>query len=212
MDNSRYHFHQSEIRRLINDLSSAGHEIGIHGTLESSSDQQAMNEGIQRLNAVCATPVSGIRQHYLKYQQRITPRIQSSAGLEYDATLGFAEQPGFRNSYALPFRLYDFEEGKAMDIWQIPLNVMDSSLLDYMDVPVQDFQKSIRPILEEVIRFQGVFSLLWHNCRLDEEAAPGISSVYRELLTEMIKSGFRSQTGRELIQALKSGGVSGNNS
>jgi peptidoglycan/xylan/chitin deacetylase (PgdA/CDA1 family) len=211
-DNSKYRFHQERIRTLIRDLSSAGHEIGIHGTIESSSDQQAMEGGIKRLNAVCDKPVSGIRQHYLKYQQWITPRLQAAASMDYDATLGFAEQPGFRNSYAMPFRLFDFEEGKAMDIWQLPLNVMDSSLLDYMDVPVDSFQKTIRPILEELIRFKGIFSLLWHNCRLDEEANPGVKLVYRELLEELKKSGFESQTGRDLILSLKSGGASGNNS
>ena len=49
-------------------------------------------------------PVEGIRQHFLKYNNPLTPRIHEKAGLLYDATLGFAEQIGFRNSYAGPFQ------------------------------------------------------------------------------------------------------------
>lgn len=208
-DNSRYHFSQKKIRDLIAHLSKRGHEIGIHGTLESSTEQQAMEGGVKRLNAVCKRPVSGIRQHFLKYNLLVTPRIQSVAGLDYDASLGFAEQPGFRNSYAYPFRLYDFDNQETMDIWQLPLNVMETTLIDYMGVPVDDFPETIQPVLEEVVRFNGLFSLLWHNCRLDEEWNPGINIIYRQLLKKIMQSGFVSVTGRKAVDEFISGGASG---
>jgi hypothetical protein len=202
MDNSRYHFESPRIRSLIGRLSRQGHEIGIHGTLESSDDPAAMAKGIQRLNAVCDTPVSGIRQHFLKYSIPATGRIQADSALAYDATLGFAEQIGFRNNYAYPFRLYDFDRHAPMDIWQIPLNVMDVTLLGYMKIPVPEIIGSVRPLLREVSRFKGVFSLLWHNCSLDEEEYPGINAVYRSLLEEIMGSGYRSLTGDQVIKSL----------
>jgi hypothetical protein len=210
-DNSRYHFSQKKIRSLIGDLSKKGHEIGIHGTLESCTEQQAVNGEVRRLNEVCSVPVSGIRQHFLKYILPDTPRIQKNAGLEYDASLGFAEQPGFRNSYACPFRLYDFDKQEPMKIWQLPLNVMDATLIDYMEVPVEAFPGTIQPLLAEVSRFRGIFSLLWHNCRLDEETTPGIQLIYRQLLREIMLSGFVPVTGREAVGAFRSSGASGKN-
>jgi peptidoglycan/xylan/chitin deacetylase (PgdA/CDA1 family) len=211
LDNSRYHFSDIQIRDLIANLSDSGHEIGIHGSHESSEDQHAMNAGIQRLNAVCKSPVTGIRQHFLKFSNPATSGIQVNAGLEYDATLGFAEQIGFRNSYAYPFRLYDFENCKAMDIWQLPLNVMEATFMEYLKVPTASIPETIQPLLDEVIRFNGVFSLLWHNCRLDEEWSPGINELYRRLLNEIMKSGFISRTGQQTIDLFKSGDVSGKN-
>ncbi len=212
MNNSRYHFRNLKIRDLIAFLSRKGHEIAIHGTHESSEDQHAMNGGIQRLNAVCTSPVKGIRQHFLKYNNPVTSRIQVKTNLEYDATLGFAEQIGFRNSYAYPFKLYDFKKDIAMDIWQLPLNVMDATFFEYLGVPTTSIPEVIQPLIEEVFRFKGVFSLLWHNCRLDEEWTPGINTIYKELLTEIMQSGFISLTGKQVITAFKSGGASYRNS
>lgn len=200
-DNSRYHFSELAIRELIHKISGNRHEIGIHGTLESSEDQEEMTGGIRRLNGVSDQPVTGIRQHYLKYSNPLTPQLQIQAGLTYDATLGFAEHIGFRNSYVHLFRLYDFEYQKPFEILQIPLTIMDVSLLEYMKIPHKQAIEMIRPLLEEVARFRGVFSLLWHNCHLDEEEYPGINETYQELLAGIMGSGFKSMTGQDLARS-----------
>jgi hypothetical protein len=199
--NSSYHFKDKEIRELIRFLSEKGHEIGVHGTLESSADLQYMTGSVQRLKAVSKSPVTGIRQHELKYSNPLTPNIQSSSGLIYDSTLGFAEQIGFRNSYAYPFKLYDFDNQKPMDIWQLPLIVMEVSILQYMTGEIESIPEIIRPLVSEVSRFNGVFSLLWHNCRLEEETYPGIKTVYQKVLEELMQEGYKSMTGQELIDS-----------
>lgn len=210
-ENSRYHFHHHKIRDLIGKISGEGHEIGIHGTLESSGEQQAMKSGISRLNDVCETPVKGIRQHYLSYTNPLTTKLQQASELDYDASLGFAEMVGFRNSFALPFRLYDFDLDCPSDIWQIPLNVMDVTLTGYMGIPLPDLWSAIGPLVDEVVRFNGVLSLLWHNCRLDEEETPGINDAYQMVLEKILDSGFVSMTGNQVIEAFKTSCVSGRN-
>jgi hypothetical protein len=201
--NSRYHFRHKIIRKLIKELSGAGDEIGLHGTLESSEEPGILADEHQRLQDVCEHPVYGTRQHFLKYQNPATSKIQSDTGLLYDATLGFAEQIGFRNSYAHPFKLYDFGEQKSMKLWQIPLNVMDATLIEYMNTPYPEISETIRPIINEVLRFKGVFSLLWHQCRLDEKVNPGINASYESLLEEIMALGFDSMCGEELIKSQK---------
>lgn len=211
-DNSKYHFHQKLIRELIRELSGEGHEIGIHGTLESSEKREAMDGGISRLNEVCDKPVKGIRQHYLKYSNPLTTNLQIDAGLIYDASLGFAEQAGFRNSYVFPFRLYDFDRDRPAGIWQLPLNVMDVTLIGYMGLSLTDLWNTIGPLVDEVLRFNGVFSLLWHNCRLDEEEYPGINEAYQFVLEKIMKSGFVSMTGIQVLETFLGFGASENGS
>lgn len=201
MDDSRYKFRKRKIRDLIRSLSLQKHEIGLHGTWESSEDAPALRRSLRHLNEVCEIPVTGIRQHYLRYNNPITPGIQSQSELLYDATLGFAEQPGFRNSYAYPFRLYDFEKREAMKIWQLPLIVMDATLLEYMESSAESIPETIEPLLAEVARFNGLFSLLWHNCRLDEMENPGINVVYKKLLKEIMQRGYLSLTGEQVIDS-----------
>jgi peptidoglycan/xylan/chitin deacetylase (PgdA/CDA1 family) len=203
-DNSRYHFGDDRIRELIGELSSRGHEIGIHGTLESSADPQAMAGGIERIHEVCEPPVPGIRQHYLKYSLPVTTRIQQDCGFAYDSTLGFAEQIGFRNSFTHPFRLFDFDNGKSFGLWQLPLHVMEVTLLGYMEVALDAIPETIRPVVAEVRKFKGIFSLLWHNSNLDEEEFPGINRVYHQVLREVMDAGFQSMTGHQVIKSFGS--------
>jgi hypothetical protein len=166
-----------------------------------------MKDGIQKLETVSSQPVKGIRQHYLKYDNPHTTRIQEDAGLSYDSTLGFAEQTGFRNSYTHPFRLYDFDRQRPFGIWQIPLLVMDVTLTGYMGIPVREIPETVQPVLEEVKKFGGVLGMLWHNCQLDDEASPGINEMYVRLLTGILEAGFISRNGLELIEDFKSSGA-----
>jgi len=212
LDNSRYHFKDAKICHLITYLAEKGHEVGIHGTLESSSDLNTLKKEILELNMVSGLPVAGIRQHYLKYCHPHTSRIQSATDLIYDSSLGFAEQIGFRNSYAYPFRLFDFENQRPIDIWQLPLNVMEVSLIGYMNIEIASIPETIRPVLHEVLKFKGVFSLLWHNCRLDEESMPGVHETYNLLLREILNSGCIPLTGRMALDRFISGGASGSSS
>ena len=177
-DNSTYHFRDQPVRQLMAELASRGHEIGIHGTLESSRDKDRMAGEIHRINAVSEHPVQGIRQHYLRYSFPETTRIQEERGLVYDASLGFAEQVGFRHSFTHPFRLYDFERQRSFGIWQLPLQVMEVSLLGYMGVEPEQVPGMVRSLAGEVRKFNGILSILWHNSNLDEEVVPGINRVY----------------------------------
>jgi len=87
-----------------------------------------------------------------------------------------------------------------MELWQLPLLAMDVSLLEYMKIGVADIPASLEPLLEECQRVGGVFSLLWHNCRLDEEEYPGISRCYIEILEKALALGFTSLTGNEIVK------------
>ena len=203
LDNSKYLFSDKKIRKLIRDLEDHGHEIGIHGTLESSSDATSMDESLQRLNTVTRHPVSGNRQHYLKYDNPGTAEILDRSGLSYDATMGFAEHIGFRHSYCHPYRLFDFEKQKARKTVQLPLVVMEVSLLDYMKIPHDQGLEFLQPILDQIRRHKGIFGLLWHNCQLDEEYRPGINSTYRSILSYCLDSGFEALTGSDIYKAYR---------
>jgi peptidoglycan/xylan/chitin deacetylase (PgdA/CDA1 family) len=206
-NNSRYHFHKRKIKKLIHKLEEDGHEIGIHGTLASSTNKHVMEDGLGRLSTVSQREITGNRQHYLKFSHPLTTNILNDSGINYDATLGFAEQIGFRNSYTFPFHLYNFETNEAYQIWQIPLNVMDVSLSGYLNLEQNLFYTTIEPLLKEVEYFGGVFSILWHNCNLDESLNKGINRTYREILSNILKRGLIARNGREIIDEFKISGV-----
>ncbi len=87
----------------------------------------------------------------------------------YDSTLGFAEHYGFRNSYCLPFRPFDFRTGQAHDFLEIPLNVMDTTLHHprYLQLAPEEILPALLPMFREIERFGGVATVLWHNENFD---------------------------------------------
>ena len=201
-DNSRYRFHQRRIRKLIRDLSAGGHEIGIHGTMQSWDDPEAMKRTLEHLRAVSPEPVTGIRQHYLRFKPGITARIQAGAGLVYDASLGFSENEGFRSSYCWPFKFFDFESQQVLDFWEIPLTLMDVTHFLKRGLDLEQSRESVRALSSEVVKFNGVFSLLWHNSFFNEREFPGITDHYIWILDHLKSLGIDGLTGREIISRM----------
>ncbi len=203
-DNSRYRFHDKKIRKLIVELSEKGAEIGIHGTMQSYDNQSAMSRTVKHLNEVSSKPVTGIRQHYLRFKPNHTAQIQAQTGLTYDASLGFAEYDGFRNSYCWPFKFFDFKNHQTMDYWEIPLTVMDVTHFRYRKLNFAQSGKAIEKLAAEVVKFNGVFSLLWHNSFFDEWEFPGITAHYAGILDQLETLEMEGITGREIIKRMKS--------
>jgi hypothetical protein len=209
-DNSRYCFHDKRIRKLIEELSDAGDEIGIHGTMQSYNSKSAMSRTVEHLREVSPKPVIGIRQHFLKFKPNITAQIQVQLGLKYDASLGFSEHEGFRNSYCWPFKFFDFNKHQTMDYWEIPLTLMDVTQFRHRNLDFNQSRIVIENLASEVVKFNGVFSLLWHNSFFDEREFPGISDHYRGILDHFKTLGVEGITGKEIIERMKTRDPGGN--
>ena len=197
-ENSRYRFNEKRFVKLFRELSDRGHEVGIHGTLQSALDQDSMDRTVGNLRLASPEPVVGIRQHYLKFKPGITGQIQEKAGLKYDASLGFAEHDGFRHSYCWPYKLYDFGNDRCMDLWEIPLTVMEGTHFYYRKLDLAGSQATIEALVQEVCKFKGVFSILWHNHFFDEREIPGVTEHYTGILDLCNEKGMEGLTGRAI--------------
>jgi hypothetical protein len=81
---------------------------------------------------------------------------------------------------------------------------MDGTLFHYRKLSYKQMMLSLEQILSEVSKFNGVFSLLWHNCHFDESEFPGITGFYLEVLKYINSLEPQSLTGKEIITAFKS--------
>jgi hypothetical protein len=165
---------------------------------------------VEHLREVAPEAVVGIRQHYLRFKPGHTAQIQSDAGLRYDASLGFSEYEGFRNSYCCPFRFFDFQNHRSMDYWEIPLTFMDVTHFYHRKLNMEQSARAIRSLAAEVARFNGVFSLLWHNSIFNEREFPGITAHYLGMLDHMKALGMEGLTGKEIIERMKHRDAGGN--
>jgi len=89
-----------------------------------------------------------------------------------------------------------------LDIWEIPLTMMEVTMLNYRQVELDELKTSAFQLIVEARKFGGIFSLLWHNCRLDEYQYPGVISFYNTLLESIVELSPTSITGRRVVETL----------
>lgn len=150
---------------------------GLHKSAFDSSFREELNSLPTRVNIN--------RNHFLravfpKHYYRI-----EEAGLQWDATLGFAEHPGFRNSFGRPFRPYNLTENRPFRFRVLPLHLMDATLTEYMG-------KNIFEALEYMKKFvrnhssNTVIGILFHNSHYDfirQESREMWNDFYSEFCT-----------------------------
>lgn len=198
-----YSLNEPRIRNILNNIISEGHEIAIHGSYDSYTNFEISKISLKKIENITSSKVLGNRQHYLRYKMPYTPNIHQAMQFKYDASLGFVEHEGFRNSYCLPFKLYNFSIDKAYNVWQIPLNIMDSTIFFYRYINYSDTLNNIKFIIEEIIKFGGIFSILWHNNCLDELEMPGVRNFYSTLLSEIVKYKIECLNCKEILERLE---------
>lgn len=197
-----YSFDEKRMIELFSYLNREDCEIGLHGTVESIHNEDKMKSSLSKLRDAAQVPIVGIRQHRLLWKHPGTAIIQKAVGLQYDTTLGFAAHEGFRNSYCGPFKLYDFANDKMLDHWEFPLNVMDVTLFAYQNYsPVMALEKC-NQIMVEVRKFNGLFTLLWHNSFFDEDTYPGVTDFYKNVLAAIADQKPENILGSELLLRL----------
>jgi hypothetical protein len=199
---SYYSFNDKRIKTLIESLDNDNCEIGLHGTVQSSSSFDAMKDIKMNLESVSPQNIVGIRQHRLVYSSFITTAIQEKADLKYDSTLGFAEHEGFRNSFCLPFKIFDHENNRMSDIWEFPLIAMDATLFIYRKLDVKESIEILNEIIQETIKFNGLFTFLWHNGFQVDCNVPGINHFYKILINVFNKTGGENILGKDLLKKL----------
>ncbi len=169
-DGKGYSPKAKKVKDIVKRVIDANNEIGFHPGLGTAHDESLFKkELIVFKRQFNVNEKVGIRQHYLSFNAQKTWGIHEKYGIHYDTTLCFPEQAGFKVGYCLPYKPYDLDKNRIIDLWEIPLIVMDGSLMQYMQL---DFKRSVEYIMELVDKVEihrGIFVLLWHNSAISKE-------------------------------------------
>jgi len=162
------------IRELMRDIHSRGHEIGLHPSYETYQNPEQTKLEFQKLLQVCdeeniRQDQWGGRQHFLRWNVPVTWHNWANAGLNYDSTLSYADHAGFRCGVCYEYQVFDMEERKSLSLLERPLIVMEGSVLGtaYMALPEQQALQYMKALKESCRKYDGEFSLLWHNSMLN---------------------------------------------
>jgi hypothetical protein len=164
-----------EIHALIQQLISNGDEVAIHGSFFSYKNPILLNAETQELEQIINEEVIGTRQHNLNLIIPETWDYQEKAGLKYDSTLGFHDTIGFRWGTSSPFSPNTGDV--PQHLLELPLVIMDKNLVS-SELTIPDWIQ----ITNEVERYQGVLTLLWHPPMFNDLEYPGLRGIYMDII------------------------------
>jgi hypothetical protein len=179
-----YHLTSRVVRRRIDALRAEGFEIGFHAGYQTLGDPERLAEEKARLDVVLGETRYGGRQHYLRFRVPDTWRHWEQVGLAYDSTMGYADHEGFRCSTCHPFRPFDMEQNRELELWEWPLIVMDRTLFQYRKLSPAQAETRIFELARRCQRVEGTFTMLWHNSSLNGLWEPW-SEMYRRVLADL---------------------------
>lgn len=189
-----FNYDLEEVTGLIKWLQAQNYEIGLHGSRRAAIDENELKKELNGIRKL-VSEVHGYRNHFLKFETPRTWRLLESVGLQYDTTLGYSHVPGFRNGMCHPYQPYDCQEGRWMDIYEIPLIVMDVSFFLRMQLDAEMSFNLFKLLVDSVKDNNGVFTFLWHNNFLTAE----LRSLYEKCLAYLNSQQAWFATGKEII-------------
>lgn len=174
----------SFVRNTVSRLKGEGFEIGFHPGYHTYNDFDELIAQKETFEACFGVKRYGVRQHYLRFETPGTWARMEKAGFIYDMTMTYADAEGFRCGTCHPFKVFDFQQDRELDLIEIPLIVMDATLQDYRALDPQDVQKRVLELAQRCKDVGGTFTLLWHNNRLFSEKW-GWIRTYRDTVKKL---------------------------
>ena len=176
--------------RVVETLLGLGAEIGLHASYSAALDHALIAEEKAELERLGAT-LHGQRYHYLRVDPHANLAPLADLGFAYDSSLGFGGAPGFRAGIAHPFRPWDLEHDRPLDLVEIPLAAMDVTLAEprYLGLSVKEAERRLLALLDWAAEHGGGFSILWHTDRFDPATAGGWDRLYARLIDAIHERG-----------------------
>ncbi|NQV53851.1 MAG: hypothetical protein HQ500_11750 [Flavobacteriales bacterium] len=188
--NSDYAIDDPRIQRQMKKIEARGFEQGLHKSISS----YGFDEEIALLPFACQAN----RNHFLRLQIPEHFQEMEDAGLKLDFSLGFAEEFGLRNNYALPYQPYDLNHGQASSVLYVPLMIMDTTNWTYKQHSIEEFRIKALSLIEEHEQ-NAVISILWHNKYFTDMKFEGYLQVYRSILDLCRERGIAGVSQQELL-------------
>jgi len=195
-DEKDFDYKLEELKEIFTKIKAGGWEIGLHGGYDAYKNSCEIKTQKERLEKNIGQPVSGYRNHYLRFSVPETWENLAENGFLYDTTFGFGEKPGFRNGLCLPFKPYNLKTERLIDLWELPLGVMDTTLFNHLKMSKTQALETFKKFIDLAAKNKGVLTLLWHNSYL----TPEYIDVYEEILSYIQEKNGWMVSGREIAE------------
>lgn len=165
---------------IVDSILSRKHSVGIHSNYYLESDSEKIKADKEFYEKILGCKLTKNRQHYLKIQSPQTLRMLESNGIVQDSSLYYPHFPGFRTGMCIEHSLFDCEKRKMMEIRELPLTLMDVSLLDARKY--DEALEWVDSLLATVKQYHGNFVCLWHNSSFNALEWEFLTGMYEHVV------------------------------
>lgn len=182
----------ARVGHYVAEVQRTGGEVGVHGSYTTSDHPGRLAHERELVGKLAGSAARSHRHHYLRYlPDRDWPQI-AAAGFQSDASLGYAERPGWRSGFSHPYRAWSHEHELPLDLIVIPLAFMDATLeRRYLNVPAGSAEaRSIVDSMQLHLGASGgAASVLWHNDKLGGIDSRPYVGLYEHALQRAVDDG-----------------------
>ena len=105
------------------------------------------------------------------------------AGFLYDTTYGYNDISGFRNGFCYPFRPFDISHDRELNLLEIPMNLMDGSILPG-NPSFSAMWERAQKLIDITEKHHGLLTINWHsntfNCPFKRDMERIFYAILRE--------------------------------
>ncbi len=178
-----YELSHPRIKSIMNEIIQRGHHIGFHPGLNTCANLTGWQNEYHYLQSISPVDIKSGRQHYLQFEAPATWQIWNDMKMEWDSTLSYHDDTGFRAGTCYPFSTYNFLTRKKLDLLERPLIIMDKPLVQYnLHLGYDSILKNALNLLDTVRKYQGEFTLLWHNNCFNIKEWAEFQHIYEEII------------------------------
>lgn len=197
-----YKVNDYRVKNLIEELEKDKCEVGYHYSFNAFDSISMRKNEKKSLDDIFKTKSYGGRNHYLRFNPAKSFLISQEVGLLYDTTLSYADHEGFRCGICMPYKPYDIYKRKEIDIWEIPLIIMEGTLKQYRKLNADEAYKRIQENIDTVKKYNGVFTILWHNSSFDTDEWSGWDIVFEKTMKYLFENNAVGISGRQVINMI----------
>ena len=178
----------------------SGWNVGMHYNYDTFLNDAKFQLQLTQLKNIDQTICTTGRAHYLRFSPSQSFSFLQKYGINVDESSGYADRIGYRNGIAGCFQAYDPVSRKGMDIWEVPLTVMDAVL-------VKQYGKKAIPMFSKLIHhlshIGGALSVVFHPGQFHNPEHKQMLDIYHKMLIECHNVGAVSKTARSLVDEIR---------
>lgn len=174
-------------------------EIGIHYNYGYAECLNELTQQISELDTPTNTALKSGRAHYLKFDSFKSPEIVFNSGIRFDESIGYSNCNSYRVGYAGVFRPLSENKDKILDMFELPLILMDANTAK-KNLPDQE---SYLKMFSHISIVGGIVTVLFHPGAFNNPEFEELRGKYLSILRFCHKRQFRNLLPRDFLTAIK---------